>query len=65
MLHYLGDITAMELSEKARFYIPIYEKPGESVCLVAYKDLQTNKKRYVKFEKLAGVSDWIFVDLVD
>jgi hypothetical protein len=65
MLHYYGDITAMELSERARFYIPIYEKAGESVCLVAYRDLQTNRKRFVKFEKLAGVSEWVFVDLID
>lgn len=63
MLHYYGDITAMELGNQARHLVYLYAKPGETTCKVPYIDLALNKRRYVKFEKLAGV--WCFTDLVD
>lgn len=66
MLHYSGDITAMELAEQARkAQLKMYAVPGATVCLVPFMDLQKGKKRYVKFEKMPGVKGWIFVDLVD
>lgn len=61
MLHYAGDITAMALGDKAKFYIHLYEN-GEDICLVPFIDLEKGRKRFVKFEKLASV--WCFVDLV-
>lgn len=63
MIHYAGDIEAFELGERAKEYIPLYERSGEDVCLVAYKDLVRGRKRYVKFERLND--QWVFVDLVD
>jgi hypothetical protein len=65
MLHYYGDITGMELAEKARFYIPLYLQPDKSVVLVPFMDLERKRKRYVKFEKAEGVSGWIYTDMVD
>ncbi len=65
MLHYGGNITAMELAMLAKGYIWMYLKAGESVVLVPYVDLVEGRKRFVRFEKIAGVSDWVFVDLVD
>jgi len=63
MLHYLGDIEAHELGYQAKSYIFMYEKDGQDVCLVPYRDLEKRKKRFVKFEKM--LSQWVFVDLVD
>jgi hypothetical protein len=64
MLHYYGDKLAMELGSAAKFYIHLYEKKGQSICLVPFKDLARNgEKRFVKFEYLAG--QWVFCDLVD
>lgn len=64
MLHYRGDELAMDLGNAARFYIQLYEKKGENVCKVPFKDLSMNGKvRYVKFEKI--VDQWVFTDLVD
>lgn len=64
MLHYYGDRLAMELGQAAKFYIQFYEKKGQNICKVPFKDLERNGKvRFVKFELLAG--QWVFVDLVD
>jgi hypothetical protein len=63
MLHYYGNQLAMELGQAAKFYITLYQKPGEQTVLVPFMDLSKNRKRFVKFELLAGV--WCFVDLVD
>jgi hypothetical protein len=65
MLHYYGDKLAMSLGQEAKFYIPLYQKPGEQTVLVPFIDLGKNRKRFVKFEKLAGISEWVFVDLID
>jgi hypothetical protein len=65
MLHYYGDITAMDLSQQAKHMIWMYCKPGETTCKVPYIDLALNKRRYVLFEKIAGVSEWVFLDLTD
>lgn len=63
MLHYYGSTLAMELGQAAKSYIHLYQVKDEEVCRVAFFDLEKNKKRYVKFELLAG--QWCFVDLVD
>ncbi len=63
MLHYYGNILAMELGQAAREGIQWYEKKGDSICKVPFIDLGTGKKRFVKFEWLAG--QWCFVDLTD
>lgn len=63
MLHYSGDQLALELGEAAKFYIQLYERKGESICKVAFFDIEKGRKRFVKFELLAG--QWVFVDLVD
>jgi hypothetical protein len=64
MLHYFGNVMALELGERAKEYIKWYEKKGQSICLVPFKDLARNgEKRFVKFEYLAG--QWVFCDLVD
>ena len=62
MLRYYGDITAMDLGEKAKFYIQIYDN-GSDTCLVPFIDLEKNRKRFVKFIQLNN--QWVFVDLVD
>jgi hypothetical protein len=64
VLHYYGDITAMALGHQAKLYFSMYEKPGADVVLIPFKDLtKKGRKRYVKFEKMAG--QFVFVDLVD
>jgi hypothetical protein len=63
MLHYYGDKLALELGDAAKRYIELYQKQGEEICKVAFFDLEKNRKRFVKFQLLAGV--WCFVDLTD
>jgi hypothetical protein len=63
MLHYAGDIMALELGERAKDYIRWYEKKGQPICKVPFIDLETGMKRFVKFEFMAGI--WVFVDLTD
>jgi hypothetical protein len=66
MLHYRGDELALDLGNAARFYLQLYAKKGELLCKIPFKDLERNGKvRFVKFEWLEGVNDWVFVDLMD
>lgn len=64
MLHYSGDLMALELGKAAREpYIRLYHTPGMPVAFVPFFDLDKGRKRYVKYEWLAG--QWVFVDVVD
>jgi hypothetical protein len=63
MLHYYGNILALELGEAAKAGIQWYHKAGQSVCLVPFIDLESGMKRFVKFEFMAG--QWMFVDITD
>jgi hypothetical protein len=63
MLHYYGGQMAMELGEQAKDYLSIYAKAGDEYAFVPFRDLEAGKKRYVKFQYLAGM--WVYVDLVD
>ncbi len=63
MLHYSGDMLALELGREARKQIWLYEKKGATVVHVPFFCLEKQRKRFVKFEKLAD--QWVFVDIVD
>jgi hypothetical protein len=61
MLHLLGEFEEWQLAELARRDIPFYVKAGEDVCFVPYiDDLDGRKRKYIKFQLLAG--QWVYVD---
>lgn len=63
MLHYAGDVEAFELGEKGKGQIWMYEKTGQDVCKVPYRDLECGRERFIMYQKLND--QWVFVDLVD
>ena len=63
MLHYTGDITALQLGQRAKEYLWMYGKQGSEFAYVPFMDLEKGRKRFVKFQWLAD--QWVFVDLVD
>lgn len=54
---------ALELGQRAKGYLSIYAKAGAEFAFVPFRDLEKGKKRWVKFQWLAG--QWVYVDLVD
>jgi len=60
MLHYAGDLLALELGESAKTYLPLYHG-GLSTILVPFYDLRLKRVRYARFEWLA--EQWVFTDL--
>lgn len=65
MLNYFGGQMALELGERAKSYLDIYAKAGAEYAFVPFRDLERGKKRWVKFQRMAGVDGWVYVDLVD
>lgn len=63
MLHYEGDITAMELGREGLHYLWCYRKEGSNTAYVPYMDLVRGKKRFIKYGYLLG--QWVFLDLVN
>jgi hypothetical protein len=57
----MGEFEEWELAERAKDYIELYAKPGDTVCYIPYRDVPTQSEKHVKFVYVEAVG-WVYAD---